>query len=320
MAQKVKTAGPYFLILALVALLIGFNSWTGRVKAGDTSTTTVAVGNAEPVVSSVSLNIGDDINLTENDITAITIRALVTDNNGCEDVRDGSVKGYIYQASQTASCSADTDNCYLIASCSTAPTYNDCDSSSDTSYIVSCTANLWYFAIPTDTTSSDSSDEWFGAVMAIDASGDDDITSSSTQTVDVVLLRALEASSSIDYVTLSANSDTGASPIEMGIENTGNSGMNPLVQATTILTCSTGDCTGQTIPNANQKYASVSQDYSDEFNSVLSTTATSLELDLPKPQSDTYPVDDQIFWGLGVDAGQAAGDYAGVNTFTATGD
>lgn len=322
MVQKVKTAGPYLLTLFLIVLLIGFNSWTSRVEAdgANEATTTITVGNAEPVVSSVSLAYGDDIILTENTDTQVMLRAVITDTNGCEDIWDGSIKAYIYQASQTASCSADTDDCYLIASCSTDASLNDCTGGSDTDLIASCSVDIWYFAVPTDGTSSDSGDEWYGAVMVTDASGDDDIASSSTQTVDVQLSRALEASSSIAYDALSADSDSGGSPKEMGIENTGNSGMNPKIAATTTLVCSTGDCNTETIADANQKYASVSIDYSDAYNVALSGTATELELDLPKPTNITSPVDAQIFLGLGIDAGQTAGDYAGVNTFTAVGD
>jgi len=321
MAQKVKTASPYFLILFLVGLLISFNFWTSRVEAGDTSTTAVTVGNSAPVVSSVSLNSGDAIVLIENNTETVLVTGLVTDNNGCADVQDGSYKAYIYESGVDgkASCSADTDNCYHIASCSTDPR-NTCTGGDDTSFLVTCTTNLQYFASPSDGSSSSSADVWEGIIVATDASGADHSASNSSQTIDVGLLRALEVSSSIDYTTLSADSDTGSSPIEMGIENTGNSGMNPLISATTTLICSTGACDTETIADANQQYASVSTDYDDAYNASLSGTPTSLELALPRPESDTYPVDATIFWGLGIDAGQTIGDYAGVNTFTAAGD
>lgn len=322
MAQKVKNASHYLLILFLVVLLIGFNSLTSKVEAGDTSTTTVTVGNAAPVVSSVSFASGDDVNLNEGATTTVTVRALVTDNNGCNDIQDGvaTAKAYIYRSNVTASCSSDLDNCYQIASCSTDETRNACTGGSDVDLIYTCSTDLQYFVEPSDPTASNSDDQWYGAIWAVDASGDDHIASNSTQTTDVVLLRALEASASINYVAVSAGSDTGSSPIEMGVENTGNSGMNPLISATTTLICSTGDCNTKTIADANQKYASVSQDYDDPYNVALSGSAASYDLELDKPNSGTYPVDDQIFWGLGVTAGQTAGAYAGVNTFTATGD
>lgn len=324
MKQKIKTLGPYILILFLVILMVGFNFYVSRVGATDYSETTVTVGNAAPVVSSISFASGDNVNLNEGATTTVTVRALVTDNNGCNDIQDGvaTAKAYIYRSgvSGQASCSSDLDNCYLIASCSTDATRNACTGGSDTDLIYTCSTNLQYFAEPTDGTSSNSSEQWYGAIWAVDATGDDDIASNSTQVTDVVLLRALEASASINYSAVSAGTNTGASPIEMGVENTGNSGMDPLIAATTTLVCTAGACNTLTIANANQKYASVSQDYSDPYNVALSGTATNYNLELAKPDSTTYPVDDQIFWGLGVDSGQTVGSYAGVNTFTATGD
>jgi hypothetical protein len=321
MIRKIKTASPYFLILFLVVLLIGFNAITSKVEADDTSDTQVVVGNAAPVVSSVSFAEGDDFSLTENTTKTITVRALVTDTNGCADVWNGSVKAYMYQNSLTASCSADLDDCYLIASCSTDATRNSCTEGADTTVIMACSANIQYFAVATDATSSDSADKWAATVTATDEAGDDHSAANATQTVDIILGRALEASTSINYDAISAGSNSGAVPIEMGVRNTGNSGMDPLISATTTLTCSTAPtCGSSTIADANQKYASVSQDYSDEYNIALTGSAVQFNTNTPKPVHTTYPVDDQIFWGLGVDGGQQLGTYQGVNTFTATGD
>ena len=50
MAQKIKIAGPYILILVLVALLIGFNfimAYTQNVS------TSVTVGGQEPTIKAV---------------------------------------------------------------------------------------------------------------------------------------------------------------------------------------------------------------------------------------------------------------------------
>jgi len=322
MRQKIKTASPYFLILFLVVLLIGFNAITSKIKAADTSNTSVVVGNAAPTVSSVSFADGDDFSLTEGTTKTITVRALVTDTNGCADIWNGSVKAYMYQETQTVSCSADLDDCYLIASCSTDATRNNCTEGTDPDVIMACTANIQYFAVATDNTSSDSADKWSATVTATDEAGDDHSDANTSQTVNIILQRALEASASINFDAISKGSDTGAIPIEMGVRNTGNSGMDPYIAGTTVLTCVSGGCSVgvDTIANANQNYASVSQDYSDPYNVALTGSNVQFNTETPKPDHTTYPIDDQIFWGLGVDGGQQLGTYQGVNTFTATGD
>jgi len=324
MAKKIEIISPYLLILFLCFLLIGFNFWTSTVKAGDTSTTQVIVGNATPVVSSVSFNEGDSVVLTENSTKTVTVRALITDSNGCEDIWNGGAEAMIYRSGATASCSADLDDCYLLASCSTDSARNNCTGGADTDLIMSCSVNLQYFVDPTDGTASSSGEQWYGAIRAWDLAGGDHIASNSTQTTDVQLLRALEASASVDFTTVAAGANTGASPIEMGVRNTGNSGMDPLISTSTgtgTLTCSTaGTCGSSTIADANQKYASVSQDYSVDYNTALSGTNTQFNAETSKPLHSTYPVDDQIFWGLGVDAGQQPGTYTGTTYFTAAGD
>lgn len=323
MAKRIKTASPYFLILVLVGLLIGFNFWTSKIEAGYTTDTTVQVGNSEPEVSSVSFADGDNINLTENDVISVVVRAFVTDSNGCEDIWDGLSKGYIYRSGVTASCSSDLDDCYLVASCSTDATRNDCTGGADTDLIMTCSVDLQYFAEATGPTASPSfaAQQWYGAVWSSDETGDDDIASNSTQTTDIILLRALEASTSINYQSISPGGDSEGNPREAGLENTGNSGMDPKIEASTTLVCTTaGTCGSETIDDDNQKYASESWDYSDEYNVALTGSPVQYDLNLPAPDSDTYPVDDQVFWGLGVDGGQSPGTYEGVITFSAVGD
>jgi len=52
----------------------------------------------------------------------------------------------------------------------------------------------------------------------------------------------------------------------------------------------------------------------------LTTTATSLELDMSKPTSHPSTSTDDIYWGLAIPSGQNPGVYTGTSTFGAKSD
>lgn len=316
MAQRIKTVSPYLLIIFLVILLIGFNIWTSRVNADDVSTQ-VEVGNSAPVIGEVSLNGKDNITLIEDSTVDIMVSASITDGNGCTDIRTGGgVKAIVYHHDDyDASCSLDYNNCYDedIASCS----YQSCAGNTAT---YECTASLamQYYANPTEAGASFAADEWVVTVIASDSSWAD-VTSHSyndddESAVEVNELLALVASSSVDYQTISAGSDTGSSPIESGVRNSGNRGMDPLIANSSTLSYSSYE-----IAENYQEY-SLSSGFSYGSGTDLDGTAIQLDTDTPARTDDGDPSEDQIFWGLGVPGGQAAGTYTGTVSYTATND
>ena len=63
-----------------------------EVKAEDVPAS-ATVGNTVPVASSVDINsAATSIQLTENTTTTVTIKATVSDNNGCQDIDSVAVK------------------------------------------------------------------------------------------------------------------------------------------------------------------------------------------------------------------------------------
>ena len=62
-----------------------------QASGGDQgSTQSFTVNNVAPTVSSVTLNSGSDITLTENTTTSVSVTATVSDNNGCGDINSAT--------------------------------------------------------------------------------------------------------------------------------------------------------------------------------------------------------------------------------------
>lgn len=276
-----------------------------------------------PVIGEVSLNSKTTpIILLESGQVDILASASITDSNGCSDISGVKAIAYRYPT-YTASCSLNYNNCYdedqftcfADGACvgNTQP-YN--------CYASSSSSGMWYFADPTTTNASLSyaNDQWVVTIIASDSLGDDVPSNSyddnNDPVVDVEVLLALDASTSINYGEVLPGNNT-ASPIEAGIKNTGNWGIDTKISGTAKPTYSSYD-----IDYPNQKYASVSVDYSDAYNKTLSNTDSPFNVTIPKPTSNNPGANDiQIFWGIGIPGAQPAGQYQnGQNTFTVTSD
>lgn len=324
MSERIKKEIPmYFLIAIVIISLIGFNFMTSKIKVNaDTISTSVEVGNAVPTVAIAAYpndgSVGGSITLTENTTTQATVSATLTDTNGYADIK--SAKAYVLRhtldlGEDLASCALDNSDCYR--------TECNLDTGSGSGNNITCNASpsLWYLADPTDGTSSSSADDWMVMVIASDSVGADGLASNSGTAVDVNTLGALNVSSSVGFGTVGAGSNTGASPIQSGVTNTGNKHIDVLVKSassTYSLWCD--NCTEpDTIANANEKYSSASITYSDDFTVALTGSNKEYNICLPKATNNANPVNDTLFWGLAIDSGQGAGSYTGSNTITATG-
>ncbi len=280
---------------------IGFSPGTAYA---DTATTSVDVGNATPTVSSVVLNTGSLIQLTENATTTISCTATITDENGGSDV--SSATSTIHRSGVATTCSADDNNCYQITSGNCvldAPAGNDRG--------VTCSADIWFHADPTD------AGTYNGDTWACKVTGTDSQSASGSNTdgtpPEMETLSALNADSSISYGTLGAGQTMDPITATTTVTTTGNATIDVNVSGTTM----TG--TGDPIAIAQQKYATSSVAYASA--TALSGTPTSIELESAKP-TDNSPSNqsDDVLWGLAVPGGQTVGSYGGVNTFTAVAD
>jgi len=299
-------------IIALSVCITGFVAlgifWAGNIDIGigsinaDTASTSVTIGNSSPSVSSVDLNAGTIITLTENTTTTVDCTATLTDSNGGGDI--SSATSTIYRSDLGSSCSADDANCYRLTSAQCV-----LGSVSGNDRPVTCTADIQFFADATDSGTYNAS-TWQCEITATDsqsASG----SGTDASPPEVETLNALDVTSSIDFGTLSAGQTVDPLTITTVATTTGNVAIDVNISGT--------DLTGAgTIGVAQQKYATSSVSYASGIS--LSTSPTPLELESSKPTSSPSNQADTIYWGISIPGGQTVGGYSGTNTFTAIAD
>ena len=294
-----------------------FNLASAGVAQGADKTYTV--NNTTPSVSSVTLNSGSAISLTESTTTNVPMTAVITDTNGCtnQSATDEitSVKGYLYRSSVTyASCDtsgeANANNCYPEVSCSVSVTC----SNGVTTY--SCTASVNHYADSTVASTQYPSDTWKNSIKATD----DDAAVGTTEITTGVELNAIVGGDTtptlLDYGTLAVGAANNPLDKELTTTPTGNVGLDVQIKANTANMCTNySTCTGGTpIPITYQKYAlAASTSYAS--GTALSTTNTEAELNVQKQTSATVP-SKKTYWGIQIPTGTIAGVYNGLNTLT----
>jgi len=267
--------------------------------------TVQAASNSTPTVTALLLNSGSAVTLIENTSTTISLVGTATDQDGNTDISFATAT--IYRSGVGASCSADQNSCYQIASSSCAKSNcsgNSCD--------FTCSAKLQFFADPTDA-GIFSGENWLGQMTVTDLSAAT-LASTTASGVELNTLYALDVAGSISYGSVNPDSDTGSSNQTTTVTNTGNAAIDVNLSGASMANSS------YTITADNQKYATSTFTYSScTVCTALSGTLTRLEVDLAKPTSVT-PVTDDIFWGLLVPLGKPPGSYSGTNTFEALAD
>jgi hypothetical protein len=260
-----------------------------------------------PVISNWNLNNDEDIALTEGATTTVVASGTVTDLNGFEDIDFAT--STIYRSGVGANCAEDLNNCYPLAEAQ-CPLTNCTGSSCD----IVCTADMYYFAEPTDAGSDFEGESWFADVTVADQTGNVDTETSVA--VDLLTLWGLDLESgAINYGSVGLGEDTGASNASTTLENTGNDEIDIQLAGTDL---TSGE---SAIPVGNQKYATSTFTYSAcAICNFLSGTSTTFEMDLTKPTSTSSPVLDTLYWGIHVPTGVHGTTHTGLNTFFATGD
>lgn len=260
-----------------------------------------------PVITNWKLNNDQIISLIEGQTKTIFATGTVSDLNGFEDILYATTT--IYRSGVTESCTADLNNCYRLSSLE-CPLTNCSGNSCD----VECSADIEYFAEPTDSGSDHQDEHWEAYLYVIDTT--ENVSTSTTDAVEMRTLWALSVTSGgIQYGTLDVGNDTGGTNATTTLQNTGNDNVDVELSGTDMT------ASGSSIPVANQLYATSSFTYSGcVICSALSGSASPYEIDLPKPTSTSTPITDTLYWGVYVPTGTGGLPHYGQNTFYATGD
>lgn len=260
-----------------------------------------------PVISGLSFNSNSNIALTEGASTTIYATGTVSDLNGYTDLVNASSTYYRSSVAGGNSCASNNNNCYQIAT--TSCSFSNCGGNSCT---FSCSANLYYFADPTDVGSFYAADVWNALVDIWDTSNSH-ATSSANQ--DIYTLSAITTTSTIPYGSITVGTDSGARNATTTVGNTGNSTLN--------LNLGGDDLTAgaSRITYDKQKYATSTFTYSGcAICSLLaaSTSPTYVPLGVSKATTTIFLPTKDIYWGIGIPSGTAATTFSGSNIFGAT--
>ena len=262
--------------------------------------------NGVPVITSWSLNSDASIALTEGQTTVVMATGSVTDLNGSGDLSYATTT--IYRSGVGSKCAADDNNCYRLTSLDcpfTNCSGNTCD--------IECTANIEFFADPTDNGSTYESEDWDAELFVTDNSGN--VATTTSLGVELLTLWGLSLTSGdIGYGSIELGHDTGSFNVQSTLQNTGNESIDIQLDGTDMTSGSSS------IPVGNQKYATSTFTYSScSICTALASTTNTIEVDLEKPTSTT-PVTDDLYWGLYVPTGVNGTTHYGHNTFYAVSD
>lgn len=274
------------------------------------------VNNVAPSVSSVTLNGGSAISLTQSTTTAVSMTASVTDNNGCRNQGNtaneiSNVKAYLYRSGITyTGCDtlgeANNNNCYPEVSCSAGTCTNGV-----TTY--TCSASLQHYADPTVASTIFATDNWLNSIKATD---DDAATGTTQVTTGVEVNTTLGGDTTpttIDFGTLQVGGENAPLDRTLTHNPTGNVGLDITVKANTATMCTNySTCTGGTpISISNIKYA-LTSGISWSSGTTLTTSAVEAEVNIPKQTSGTVPTK-QTWWGIQIPSNILPGVYNGLN-------
>jgi hypothetical protein len=267
-----------------------------------------------PVLSPVVLNNAQDILLVEGTTTTVYASSTVTDYNGFADL--ASATSTIYLSSVGPACTSANQNCYQISS--TSCSFSSCASNS---CLLQCHANIYYFAEPTDASSTNyatTSTTWTATMAVTDNEGLKDTETGIGQDLDT--LYGLEVSQgNIPFATSTPNSDTGRTVATTTVNNTGNSPISVDLSGTNLQ----DNTLTYSIPVGQIKVASSTFQYAScSLCQVLQGAtgpATKVNVNIPRPVSTSTTPSQDLYWGIAIPNGTYATSYSGTASFTAVG-
>ncbi len=267
----------------------------GKNMTATVSTASVTVGNDLPVASGVLLD--SDIHLTENTTTHVSATGTVTDNNGCADLASVSIA--VHKDGATCSVAGDavnSDTCYFYTD-SSPSTGLSCEGGIDTSYTISHTFDVQYYA---------DSGNWNATIIPTDLVGLGTTYTSASSTLNPTKGIAV---SSLSYGSVSAGATSTGNHIAT-TTNTGNVSTDVKVLGSNL----TLEGSESIIEVGNEQYATSSFSYGSGTVLTGGESTLGLGLELPAPAVGTVPVTDLTYWQVEVPFG-VKGTFTGNITF-----
>ena len=239
------------ILVAVFGMKIGVTV-TGFASSGLSNSTANAT-NVAPVVSSVTVNGGSNIDLNAGTTKTVTCTGVISDDNGYDDISSASAVFYQSTGDNTASYNSadDYNNHYTDSSCTLTSGYDT------TKKNVTCTFEVQYFANPSI---------WACNITATDASG---ATGSGVSNENISELVAIDVDNTIDFGAMAAGA-TSSNDVNETLRNYGNVKLDMGLNGTDM------SCTMRgSIPVENIKVDSTS----NTAYSSMATLNTSMQYD-----------------------------------------
>jgi len=236
------------IVVVIIALVLVYSQ-------ADSVTTQTQITNADPQIDSLyvsssayggSNDFGLDasgIDLTAGTTRSVHVNGTVSDANGAGDIDHVELSFYRNGVAGGSSCTADNNDCYKVATCST-------QANDDTHLDYNCQVDLQFFADATDTGGQYPTEAWSSTLGIEDTTGQ---TNGQTKIPgdDVKTLLALDIPTTIDYGTLTNNEKTDeTNNQEKTITQQGNDEADLEVSSAAAMSCTVNG----TIPVPNQAW------------------------------------------------------------------
>jgi hypothetical protein len=263
----------------------------------------------DPTIDTPTLNNGANISLLPGTTTRVYATTTVTDLNGYTDLARATTTFYRSGVAGGAACTANTNNCYISSTADSKCSFISCSGNSCT---LSCYADIYYHADPTDA-GTYSGQQWIAFSEVRDTSNGYGFSTSAGMTLST--LKAINVVGPIGYTSVAVNTDTGATNASTTVQNQGNSNVDVGIQGTDL----TNSGATSRIPANKQKFATSTFTYGTctSCHLVSSTTPYTLDVNLGKPTAASPLVNDHVYWGIQVPTGTASNPHSGYNSFYA---
>jgi len=264
--------------------------------------------NVLPVASSVLIDgVATDVILTEGTTHNVVCAGTVTDLNGYADIT--SVTAKLYRSGVGAGAGDNNANHYTLTGDS------NCIPSggSENTETYTCTFPVYFYADPTDDTSSYPTENWVCQMTPTDTVG---AGTADTDTIEMDSLTAHDVTTSIVYGSLALGADTGTSDTTTTITNTGNrsidiqvGGYGSVSDDGKALVCAIGSVTV-----TNERYSTTEGvSYTSKTTLPSDASPNTVTVDIPQGVSSTGV----IYWGMGLPSSGVGSSCAGKVVFTA---
>lgn len=272
--------------------------WDNSDTAGAWSSDQQFSINHTPSVGAITLNSGQNINLTAGDTTPVSWTTTATDLDGHTDLTTSSGVLYRSGADQAHQCLSSALNCYSTPSCS----LSGCSGNNCT---LTCTAKIYFYADATDL-GDYGSEYWRAYIQLLDAQSAGVTAFSAVGATDVMSLLAIDTGDTIAYGQLLVGDST--SDKVTSVYNIGNRALD-LNLAGTNLCSDFPDCAQNTIPVNQQEHSTSTFVYGSGV--TLSALDYLVSANLSKSSTAPSTSYQDLFWGIQIPSFTPLGSYTG---------